>query len=239
MSYFPPGAGDQPQGPGYQQQPGYQPQGPGYPQPGYPPQPPGYPWQAPGYAQPPMRKVRPGRIWYLATLAVLVAGIAWLAYGLASVAGTIDNLQRVSLPGGGTVNLTHGGGYTIYYEGPGADSGSIAPFHINVAPASPGAAVASLTRYGSVVTYDIGSHHGRAVLSLQVTSPGKFTVTVTGTPSAGADLAFGGSLGSGIVGSLLPAIPLMILGFLGTLTLFIVRLARKRSLQSGPVQYLT
>jgi hypothetical protein len=172
-------------------------------------------------------------------LAVLAAGIAWLIYGLLSVAATIDDLQRVSLPGGGTVNLTHSGGYTIYYEGPGAQSGTIAPFHINIAPASPGAAVASLSRYGATVTYDIGSHHGRAVLSLQVTRPGRFTVTVTGTPSPGADLAFGGSLSSGIVSSLVPAIPLIILGFIGTLILFIVRVARKRSPQSGYPQYVT
>jgi hypothetical protein len=64
--------------------------------------------------------VRPGRIWYVIALAVLAAGIAWLAYGVVSLVGTIDGLQRVSLPGGGTISLTHSGGYTVYYEGPGS-----------------------------------------------------------------------------------------------------------------------
>ncbi|HEX9034045.1 MAG TPA: hypothetical protein VF834_19570 [Streptosporangiaceae bacterium] len=241
------GPGYQPQGPGYQAQgPGYQPQGPGYqPQgPGYQPQGPGYQPPAPGYAQPKL-KVTPGRIWYLIPAAVFLAGIAWLIYGVVTLASTVNDLQRVSLPGGGTVSLTHSGGYTIYYEGPGAQTGNIPPFHIHVTPASPGAAVSSLTQYGSVVTYNIGSHEGRAVLALRVASPGRFTVTALGAPASGAGLAFGGSIGSGIVGVLLPGVPLIILGVLGAVVLLIVRIVRKRSLQrraalsgyaqSGPV----
>ena len=123
---------------------------------------------------------RPSWIWFLVTLAILVAGIVWLISGFASVASTIDDLQRVPVPGHGTVSLTHSGGYTIYYEGPGARNGDIPFFHVNVAPASPGAAVASLTHYGTTVTYSLGSHQGRALLSLRLRSPGRFTVTTTG-----------------------------------------------------------
>lgn len=177
----------------------------------------------------PPRKLRPGRIWYVVTLAVLAAGIGWLAYGLASLVGTIDDLQRVSLPAGGTVSLTHSGGYTIYYEGPGAQNGNFPAFHVDVAPASPGAAVASLARYGSTVTYNLGSHQGRAVLSLRVAHPGRFSVTTAGAAPANADLAFGGSIGSGIVGALVPAIPLIIVGFVATLLLLILRIIGKRT----------
>jgi hypothetical protein len=212
MAYFPPGGGDQPPGPGYQ------PPGPGY-------QP-----QAPGYA-PPGRRVRPGRIWYLLTLAIFAAGVVWLVYGIVSLVGTIDGLQRVTLPGGGTVSLAHSGGYTIYYEGPGAQNGSIPSVHVNVAPASPGAAVASLSQYGSVVTYNVGSRQGRAVLSLRVSSPGRFKVTATGAPPAGADLAIGGSIGKGIVGALLPGIPLIVLGVLAAIVLLIARIIATRSAQ--------
>jgi len=175
--------------------------------------------------------LRPGRIWYAVALAVLAAGIAFLAHGFASLAGTVDGLQRVSLPGGGTVSLTHGGGYIVYYEGPGAQNGNIPFFHINIAPASPGGAVASLARYGSTVTYNIGSHQGRAVLSMRVARAGRYAVTTTGSAPANADLAFGGSIGGGIVGLLLPAIPLIIVGFVGTLLLFILRVVGKRSRQ--------
>jgi hypothetical protein len=176
-------------------------------------------------------KVRPGRIWYVLTLAVLVAGIAWLVVGLVSVASAIDGLQRVPVPGHGTVSLTNSGGYTIYYEGPGARTGSISPFHVNVVPASPGAAVASLTQYGSSVTYNFGSRNGRAVLSLQIKHPGRFAVTTTGTEPPNADIAIGAGIGSSIVKALLPAIPLIILGFGASLLLFIFRTVRKRRVQ--------
>jgi len=206
MTYFSPGGADQPQGPGYQVPP--------------------Y-----GFGVGPSPKLRPGRIWYVLTLAVLAAGIAFLVLGVASLASTVNNLQRVSLPGGGTVSLAHGGDYTIYYEGPGAQNGNFPLFHIRIAPASPGAAVTSLARYGSTVTYNFGSHQGRAVLSLRVTRAGRYAVTTSGSAPANADLAFGGSIGSGIVGALVPAIPLIIVGFVGTLLLFILRLVGKRSRQ--------
>ena len=196
-------------------------------------QPPGYVYQRPP-------KTRPGRFWYVVALGFLAAGIAWLIYGLVSLAGTIDGMQRVSLPGGGTVRLTHSGGYTIYYEGQGARNGNIPFFHLNIAPASPGAAVSNLAHYGSEVTYDIGSHQGRAVLSLRVTSPGSFAVTTTGAAPANADLAFGTSISSGIVGSVVPAIPLIVLGFVAALVVLILRIIGRRSVRrayayaSGP-----
>ncbi len=205
MTYFPPGGSDQPRGPGYQEPLGFGPVG--------------------------RPRRRPGWIWLLLTLAVLTAGIIWLIYGFASVASTIDDLQRVPVPGHGTVSLTHSGGYTLYYEGPGARKGDIADFHVNVDPASPGAAVASLTHYGTTVTYSLGSHQGRALLSLRVRSPGRFTVTTTGADRSNADLAIGGSIGSGIAGALLPSLPLIILGFGGSLVLLILRLVARRSAQ--------
>jgi hypothetical protein len=165
-------------------------------------------------------------------LAVFVAGLAWLIVGVGSLASTVDGLQRVPLPAGGTVSVSHSGGYTIYYEGTGAQSGNIPPFHINVTPASQGAAVSSLTRYGSTVTYNVGSHRGRAVLTLQVAKPGRFAVPTVGAAS-GADLAFGGSIAHGVVGVVLPGVPLMILGFLGAVILLIVRIFRTRSFRPG------
>ncbi len=164
-------------------------------------------------------------------LAVFAAGLAWLIVGIVSLASTVNDLQRVPLPAGGTVSLGHSGSFIVYYEGPGAQNGQMPPYNIHVAPASPGAAVSGLTRYTSDVTYNFGSHHGRAVLTLHVTKPGKFAVTATGQQVAGAGLAIGGSIASGIVGVLLPGVPLMIIGVLGGVTLLVVRIARKRSLQ--------
>jgi hypothetical protein len=178
--------------------------------------------------------VRPGRIWYLVALAVFVAGLAWLIVGIVSFGNTFNDLQRVPMPAGGTIRFSSSGDYTVYYEGPGSQSGNIPKYDINVAPASPGAAVSGLTQYGSSVTYNIGNHHGRAVLTLHVKKPGTFKVTARGPQGIGADLAFGGSISSGIVGILLPGVPLMVIGGLAALLLLIIRIARKRSLQRQP-----
>jgi hypothetical protein len=74
-------------------------------------------------AAPPAR-LRPGRVWYPVALAVIVAGVAWLLVGLAAFNRQIDSFQRVALPGDGEITLAHGGGYVIYYEGPGAAAGN-------------------------------------------------------------------------------------------------------------------
>jgi hypothetical protein len=192
---------------------------------------PGGEYQPPpaGYSPIQPQKLRPGRIWYLVGLVIFLAGAAWLVVGILSAISTVNDLQRVPLPAGGTVSLQHSGGYIIYYEGQGAQSGRIPAFHINVTPASPGAAVTGLSQYRSTVTYNIGSHQGRAVLTLHVAKPGKFAIKATGAPVA--DLAIGGSIARGIVGVVLPGVPLMILGFLGLAIVLIIRLVRKSALR--------
>jgi hypothetical protein len=177
------------------------------------------------------RKLRPGRIWYLVALVIFAAAAAWVTSGFVSFAGTVNGLQRVPLPAGGTVNLEHSGGYVVYYEGPGSQSGNIPSFNVHVTPASPGASAVSLTRYQSSVTYSVSSHQGRAVLTLNIARPGKFTVSAPGAPEADADLAIGGSVAQGIVGIILPGVPLMILAFLGGLAVLIIRITRKSAMR--------
>ena len=41
-------------------------------------------------------KLRPGRIWYLVSLLVFAAGVAWLVFGIVSV---VNNGERVALIG--------------------------------------------------------------------------------------------------------------------------------------------
>jgi hypothetical protein len=177
------------------------------------------------------RKLRPGRIWYLVALVIFAAAAAWLIYSVFSFVGTVNGLQRVPLPAGGTVNLGHSGGYTVYYEGPGAESGNIPSFNIRVTPVSGGASVTGLAHYQSSVTYSVGSHQGRAVLTLDIARPGKFAISASGAQAAGADLAIGGSVARGIVGIVVPGVPLMILAFLGGLVVFIIRIVRKSALR--------
>jgi len=178
----------------------------------------------------------PGRIWYLAAIVIFAAATAWLIYGIFSFAGTVNGLQRVPLPAGGTVHLAHSGGYVIYYEGPGAQSGNIPSFNVHVTPASPGASVTGLTHYRASVSYNVGSHHGRAVLTLNIARPGKFAITVSGGQGAGADLAVGGSAARGIVGLAIPA-ALLILAFIGGLIVFVIRIAGKSAMRREQFMY--
>jgi hypothetical protein len=206
---------------------GGQPYG-GMPQPGgaeYPGQPPII--AGTGTGRP---RVRPGRIWYLVPVLLILGGIAWVVFGFVSLSSKVDSFARVPLPAGGTVTLNHSGGYVVYYEGPGANSGQIPGFRVQIAPAAPPATRGSLQTYGSSVNYAIGSHQGRAVLTFQVVHPGKFLVEPSGAGAvtAGSDLAFGQSIGGSIVGIVLPTIGLIFLGVASGILLFVIRLTRTR-----------
>ncbi len=186
-----------------------------------------------GYQPPPVshspirqRKLRPGRIWYLAAIVIFAAATAWLIYGIFSFAGTVNGLQRVPLPAGGTVHLAHSG-----EQEPPVPS---RPRHARIACAS--VTVTGLTHYRASVNYSVGSHHGRAVLALNIARPGKFAITASGGQGAGADLAVGGSVARGIVGLAIPA-ALIILAFIGGLIVFVIRIAGKSAMRREQFMY--
>src|SRR5215831_10260204 len=180
-------------------------------------------------------KVQPGRIWYLVPLAVFLGGVAWLVFGLFSISGQVDSFPRVPLPAGGAVTLDHSGGYVIYYEGPGANSGQIPGFNVRIVPAAAPAQVGSLKSYSGSVTYTFGSRQGRAVLTFQVAHPGRFLVEPSGAPS-GSDLAFGSSIAGGIVGIVLGSLALIFAGIVGAIVLFVIRLVKIRRVRAAATQ---
>jgi len=104
-----------------------------------------------------------------------------VVFGFVSLSSKVDSFARAPLPAGGTITLNHRGGYVVYYEGPGANSGQIPSFIVRIRPA---AAVRNLQSYGSSVNYTIGAHQGRAVLTLQVLHPRKFLVETSGAGAA-------------------------------------------------------
>ncbi len=175
-------------------------------------------------------RVRPGRIWYLGAVLLVLGGVAWLVFGFVSLSSKVDAFSRVPLPAGGTVALNHSGGWVVYYEGAGAATGQIPGFNVLIRPAAPPAAVGSLRSYTASVTYTIGSHEGRAVLTFQVVHPGKFLVRPSGATAvaSGSDLAFGSSVAGSIVTTVLLSIGLIFLGVAATIILFIIRLTRTR-----------
>jgi len=156
-------------------------------------------------------------------LALVAGGVAWLVLSFTSFAHQVDSMPRVSPPGG-QVSLSHSGSYVVYYEGPRAF------LHVHVAPASPGAVVGSLRPYGSpgsTLTYSIGSHHGSATFTLEITHPGTFSVQVAGAPT-GSDLAFGPSLAGAIVKGIVGGVLLIVLGVVDGVVFFVVRIVRRR-----------
>jgi hypothetical protein len=197
---------------------------------------PGPPGQPPSAATPPPAKLRPARAWYWVALVVFLAGPAWLGWGLHLLDERVDSFQRVPLPGEGEVSLDHSGGYVIYYEGPGADTGNIPDFTVTVTPRSASAAVQSLEPYESSVTYSFGSREGRAILTLQVASPGTFLIEAPDAPATSGDssLAIGSSIAGRIVVIALPSALLMLVAVGGAIAIAIVRHRRKRSMTEYP-----
>jgi hypothetical protein len=180
-------------------------------------------------AAPPAR-IRPGRVWYLLPLAVFLGGVAWLVFGLLSLGSHVDSFPRVAVPAGGQVSLSHSGGYVVYYEGPGAQSGRVPAFRVRVIPASASAAVTSLAPYTTSVSYAFGSRQGRAVLTLQVSHPGRFRVETSGAGGlpAGSDLAFGDSIAGGIPGIAVFSGLLMFAGLAGLVVILVIRITKTR-----------
>jgi hypothetical protein len=212
---------------GQQPYPGPQPYGAGQQYPGPPP--------FTGQTATGRPKVRPGRVWYLAALTVVLGGVAWLVIGLISLGHQIDSFPRVPLPSGGAVTLNHSGGYVIYYEGPGAKSGQIPGFHVRIVPAASSPQMGSLKTYSGSLTYSFGSHQGRAVLSLRVARGGRFLVQPFGAPSH-SDLAFGSSIAGGIVGIVLGSIAFIFAGIAVAIVLLVIRIVKTRRARAAAMQ---
>ena len=142
-----------------------------------------------------------------------------------------SDLPRVPLPVGGAVTLNHSGGYVIYYEGPGANSGRIPGFNVRIVPAAAPAQVGNLKSYSGSLTYTFGSRQGRAVLTFQVAHAGRFLIEPSGAPS-GSDLAFGSSIAGGTVSIVLGSLALIFVSIVGAIVLFVIRLIKTRQLRA-------
>jgi hypothetical protein len=173
-------------------------------------------------------------VWYWVALLVFVAGMAWLALGLVLLNDRIDSFQRVALPGSGEVSLDHSGEYVIYYEGPGAAEGNVAPFDVTVNPAAAPAAVQSLDFYSGVgLNYSFFGREGRAVLTLEVAQPGRFLIeATTDAPVVASSLAVGSSIAGDFVRIGLPSAIATVAAIGGAIVIAIVRHSRAERARS-------
>ncbi|WP_174186888.1 hypothetical protein [Nocardia barduliensis] len=154
----------------------------------------------------------------------IIGGILLGAFGFLQTSGRIDDFQRVAVPGSGVVNLTESGGYTVYFEYPGASSHGTSGT-VNLRVLDPGGKHVDLQKYDASVTYSFGAHEGRAGFSFQAAEPGAYRVTTAG--SSEVTVAIGHGLGSSFVGTLLGALALGFGGVvLGVLVLVVVAVKR-------------
>ena len=197
---------------------------------GHPPARPPVPPAAPAT---PVR-LRPSRAWYWVALAVFLAGAGWLGGRVYMLAQQVDSFQRVAAPGSGEVSLDHSGGYVIYYEGPGAADGNVPAYDVNVTARSQSSAPMSLEAYSGSLTYSFGSREGRAVLTLEVAGPGTVLIEVAdgGATPGDSSLAIGASIAGDIVGIVVPALVLMLVGVGGAIAVAIIRHRRRRVLRA-------
>jgi hypothetical protein len=167
-------------------------------------------------------------------LAVFLAGAGWLGGRLYMLGQQVDSFQRVAAPGSGEVNLDHSGGYVLYYEGPGAADGNVPAYDVNVTARSQSSAPMSLEAYSGSLTYSFGSREGRAVLTLEVAGPGTVLIEVTngGATEGDSSLAIGSSIAGDIVGIVVPAVVLMLVGVGGAIAVAIIRYRRRRVLRA-------
>ncbi len=176
--------------------------------------------------------IRPSRLWYWLAAAAVVASIVWLVLGLLlwfrSVHREVERLQRVPVPGSAEVRLAEPGGYTVYFEGPGASDGQAAvpPLRVSLTSAGGGQEI-TIRPYGGLLTYDIAGHSGRALGTFRIERAGTF-VLKTGGERLGpeADVAVGRG-GGRIARALVMIVPGVLILFFGGVILAVVVAIRR------------
>jgi hypothetical protein len=177
--------------------------------------------------------IRPSRVWYWVAGAALVGSVVWPALGFVfwfrSMAGEIEQFQRVPIPGQAEVSFDRPGSYTVYFEGLGAgdETATIPAFRMSIAPVGGGEEVPIRPSGGSEL-YNMAGHSGRAIGTVRIEAPGRFLVQTTGEPqSVQANVAVGSGIGGEIARTTLLTVPGVLVLFFGGVVLAVVVAARR------------
>ena len=169
----------------------------------------------------------------------LVTAVAWIASGVGAFFDQIDDFQRVPLGEEAPVTFTGTGGYTLYYEGPGADDSDYfygpSDFSVEIAPVD--GRPLRLSDYDADVTYAHDGREGRALYSFQIDDPGTYVVSSTSPPGEVGELAVGRGLGRRLVGPIVGGIALglwSVGGGIGIILLTALRRRDARRRQAAP-----
>ena len=170
----------------------------------------------------------PSRAWYWVGGAVAVVGIVatvvWVVAGVRAFTRQVDGFQRIDVGDEAPVTFDEPGGYTIYYEGPGAD---VADPDVDVTIRGPGISGGSLDEYDGTLTYTVGGREGRAVLTVEIEEPGTFLVAATSFDEDG-QIAIGRSLGPRLVKTIVGGLILGVYTLGGTAGIVLLTALRRR-----------
>ena len=128
---------------------------------------------------------------------VIVFAAGALSAGLQSAQDLeqqLETLQRVPVPGQQELTLEPGG-YTLYYEGPGASEDASEPpsFRVALTPASGGDPI-PFADYEATFTYTGLGREGRALWTFSIEQPGTYRIRVFDASERQGQLAMGPSL---------------------------------------------
>lgn len=168
----------------------------------------------------PTQQIRPRSFWYgigggLIALGVIAAALVFaIAFRkpfdeFQQLSDDVDALQRVSVPGEGTIDLDSPGEFRLYVEGTGSSAplGTLDRSAVTIESVEPDSTPLDLRSVPLDENYDFGGPAGRSAFAFTVDDPGEYLVTVTDAPPDVSNVAVGPRLDLlGAIGSVFVAI---------------------------------
>jgi hypothetical protein len=156
----------------------------------------------------------------------VIGAIAWVVLAFGRITTTVDDFQRVAIPGRADVRL-EARKYVIYIEGPRADQAVPA---VNIAITKRGGSTRPpiLRPYGGSLTYSAG-RTGSAQATVTPPRAGVYRVRTTSGESAGSfQVALGDSIAGKIVSAVVGALVIgAVFGIAGIVLLILTRRRRR------------
>jgi hypothetical protein len=169
-------------------------------------------------------QIRPALWWFFVAgglaLVGIVGGIALIVSGVVRLADTVEDFERVSVPGTGEVRIDETGGYSIYHEYDQFGSSRFYPPEPDVTVTDPSGTEVDLERYSGTVTYDFNNHEGEGLYTFDADETGTYTVTVEGDSES--VVAVGRGVGRGLVTSILAGVAVGFIGVVGGIVMAVV-----------------
>jgi hypothetical protein len=169
-------------------------------------------------------QIRPALWWFFVAggLAVvgIVGGIALLVSGVVRWSNTVEDFDRVSVPGTGEVQIDETGGYSIYHEYERDTSFRFYPPDPDVTVTDPSGEEVVLDWYSGSVTYAVSGYEGEGLFTFDAEETGTYTVTTEGDSES--VVAVGRGVGRGLAAPIVAGVAVGFIGVVGGIVMAIV-----------------